>query len=123
MTLLVLLDLVGSLKKLKQPSGEIKSESGTLAMCCNPSRGARCCLDEFKAQVWSGRSRSREKATASRSLCYPTPQLLHRGTGIPEEQSQEAVLAKCSTKSHSLSQVEGSILVVGDIAFLHPSQS
>ena len=52
--------------------------------------------------MWSGCSRSREKVTASRSLCYSTTQLLYQGAGILEEQSQEALLAKCSIKSHLL---------------------
>ena len=33
-------------------------------------------------------------------LCYSTTQLLYQGAGMSEEQSQEASLAKCSTKSH-----------------------
>ena len=52
-----------------------------------------------KAPLWSGCSRSWEKATAARSLCYSTSQPLHQGAKIREEQSLEELLAKCSIKS------------------------
>ena len=44
-------------------------------------------LGWIRAQVWSGRSRSREKVAASRYLCYSTTQLLYQGT---ENQKNEA---------------------------------
>ena len=43
---------------------------------------------------------SLEEAAATRSLCYSTTQPLYQGTGKPKEWSQEALLTKCSTKSH-----------------------
>ena len=43
---------------------------------------------------------SHKEVAATRPLCYSTTQPLYQGAGKLEEQSQEASLAKCSTKSH-----------------------
>ena len=46
-----------------------------------------------------------EEVAATRPLCYSTTQLLYQDAGMPEEQSQEVSLAKCSYKLHMWSAV------------------
>ena len=69
-----------------------------LASCCKPSSGAE--LDELRHIMLVWIVPSHEEAAATSPLCYSTTQPLYQGDGKPEEQSQEAWLAKCSTKSH-----------------------
>ena len=58
-------------------------------------------MDEFKAQDAGLGYPNHKEESATRFLCYSTTQLLYQGAGIPEERSQEASLAKCSTKPQS----------------------